>query len=596
MALAAACAQGAGRTLYVSPDGADTAMRSGLRPGEAFASLAYACERGLPRDTVRIAAGDYTVTRVAIPTDAMTILGAGAGRPGTDTTQVTRFRASADWTMRGTPNEFHYQNYMIALSRDSMGLSSEVDSLTVRGIRFGASLDNLTDGAILLRLVDYPTLQDLHFEDFAWTGIRLQLLEGFEVSDATFVNVSRVEDDRFAGAIFTRYIAHGSLHDLVFRNTVPGDRQWAVGYKGSGHTDVQLYNCDFRTGDGFDIEVPFENEYGFEIYNCYFNRTISIPKSVQQDDPRSRGFDYSYWIHDCISESSYAIEGPRSHLRVSDNLFDITTDNGRIYTQFGGSIDGPVEFYRNIVVNADRALFWNRDDQLRGVKVYNNTVVMRDSTPRAAAILDVRNDLHGWDVRNNVFINEAGLPRELGANVGCASCTEHIRFSSNVLINSATAFRQNELDSNWVDVDLGFAEAPGGIEAYYTPAPGSFLIDRGEDVGLSYEGNAPDIGAVETDLTSSLRESTDAKDKLRVWPSPAQAIIQVELPDGHAAHVVSFCVRDLAGQVLLEERGGTRAGGDAYVIAVATLTRGVYVVEARAATRALLGRGSFLKW
>ncbi len=487
---------------FVTVSGVDSENRDGLTAATAWKSLAYACERVPAGDNqIKLGAGTFIETHTSYPKNGISIV--GSGMSGSDATQVV---ASADWVITGTPSEFNYTNYIIAatpfeITPGSFELGRDI---TIRDIDLRSSPNHLLDGAIYMRDVYDLALFNLHIEDFRWTAMRLAFDTGVEVRDCELINVNTTGDPFFPGDIYTAFIEDAVFHDITFINNLNPDPSIrgieGAGYKGGGHENVKIYNCSFmEDGQGFDIEIPFEKEYGVEIYNCKFDAAISIPFSretrLPEDDPNTRGFPYSFWIHDNYITTPYAIEGPRNHLLLTDNFFNVKGIDGRIYTQFGGSTDGPIWIYNNVARNVDRSFIWKTDGRLDSVKVYNNTVYFADAEERAAAMLDVYDNAKGWEVKNNIFVAAESQPRALGGGVGCPSCTDiEVDFENNLVLNTTDEVPAG----NFTGQDPGLFLSGEKPFPYYRPASASsFVVDKGVNVGLPFEGSAPDIGAYE---------------------------------------------------------------------------------------------------
>ena len=487
-----------GETIYyVTTTGQDTDSRDGLSPATAWKTLSYACEQVPAGDnTIKLGSGTFVESQTATPKSGVSIVGNGS-----EGQEATIVQASADWTVTGSPLDFNYTNYIIGVNTFAMkpGSTQLTTNLTIRDIKFSSAQDNLIDGAIFIRDAQDILIEDLHIEDFRWTAIRLAFDSNIEVRNCTLVNVNG--EDVFgdtSGDIFTRWVKNAEFHDITFLNTIEGERVWGVGYKGSGHEDTKIYSCSFMNdGGGFDIEIPHENEYGVEIFDCQFDSPISIPREGNGDDPNTRGFEYSFWIHDNYMTNSYVIEGPRNHLRVNDNFIDIKNPGGRVYSQFGGESRGPMWIYNNVIRNVDMAFIWKREGRLDSVYIYNNTVYLADAEDRAGAIIDSYGNMAGWEIKNNVFIAPDSQPRRLGSAADCSYCGE-ITFTNNLLVNVFTQENEAIPEGNYTDQDPGFFLSGEKPSPFYRPAASeSFVVDKGVDVGFDFEGSAPDLGAYE---------------------------------------------------------------------------------------------------
>ena len=472
-------------TYYVTTTGSDDPARDGLTSATAFASLPYACTRAAAGSTIDVGPGLFVQNEAALPKPGTTIRGAGSAQ--------TTIRSGATWTMVERPKNEYYEDYLIAFDRYAQGYSgSSGHGMTVRDLRLESTLANLTHGGIYFRDLDDVLIEGLEIVDFAWAGIAVQFSDNVTVRNCLIENANRVEDDFFSGNIHTAWLTGSDFHNNTIRNTVPGSRQWGVGYKGGGHTNCRIFGNDFTTGTGFDIEIPFEQERGLEIFDNQFDRPVSIPKPGPNGDPASHGFDYSIWLHDNVSTYGYAIEGPRGYLRVSHNYFATTTNNHRTIAQFGGHVSEPMWVHNNVVVGVDRSFIWKGGGTRNNVEVYNNTVYYDVAGGNKAATIDLAGGTGntGWQVHNNLFVMPAGEPRAAG---GFAFGTAN-SYTHNLLVNAEGSVPTG----NFVDTDPGLTLGGTAPDPYYRPASAqSFVVDAGIDVGLPYEGAAPDIGAFE---------------------------------------------------------------------------------------------------
>jgi hypothetical protein len=190
---------------------------------------------------------------------------------------------------------------------------------------------------------------------------------------------------------------------------------------------------------------------------------------------------------------SYAIEGPRNHLRLDHNYIRCEKPNGRIYTHHGGINQGPVWIHHNIIENADRAFIWMNQGLAENLHIFNNTVVFADAGERAGSILGAYSGdrLNGWLVKNNLFIAPASQPRKLMPTE--RGVPQKISATGNLCVNVT-----EPPTGNHVGVDHGLKMSGEKPNPFYAPAqPKSFVVDHGVDVGLPFKGKTPDIGAIE---------------------------------------------------------------------------------------------------
>ncbi len=463
-------------TFYVTINGKDETARNGKTKSAAWKSLAYAAKQVQSGDEIRVGPGTFICTQTAgIPSGVAV---AGAGRTGA---KVTVLVATKSWKLPETPDPKNPAGeYLVSLDK--------VQDVTLADMVLASPPEHRITGAVYCTRSKEVTLRNLHVHDFRWAGLRLVLSSNLEVHHCRIENAGTEKFGFHGGGMYTRWIKHSKIHHNLFCSTIGG----GYGYKGGGHEKVRIHHNYFEINGGFAIESAHENEYGVEIDHNVADRCFSIPKGGQGADPALRGCEYSFWVHHNLLTDSYTIEGPRNHLRLSHNFISIKKPNGRVYTHHGGTNHGPVWIHHNVVENVDRAFVWMNRGLAENIFVYNNTVYCADAGKRTGILLDsYRGDrLNNWVVKNNIFVAPSTCPRFLIQEK--RGVPEKMTVRGNVCINM-----KNVPGGNYeVNPELKRKEekpwpwyAPSGKE--------SFVVDRGEDVKLPFEGKAPDIGAYE---------------------------------------------------------------------------------------------------
>jgi hypothetical protein len=470
-------------TFFVSLDGHDEAERDGRSAEAAWRSLAYACER-VPagNNLILLGPGTFVAQRTARPPSGVTIVGLTAVDPASGKSTASRIIAAKDWPLADKITDMGPEDeYLIDLRR--------VQGVTIRDLTLCGDPERPITGAIHVRDGDRIVLQDLTVRDFRWNGLALQHSQRLLVERCLIENASLDRLHYHGGLIRTRWIKDSQVQ----HNRIVATRGAGYGYKGGGHEGVRLHRNWIQVVSEFAIESAHENEYGLEIDQNYLNRCVSVPKGGQGDDPNKRGFEYSVWIHNNLMTDSYAVEGPRNHLRLSRNYIRCEKTGGRIYTHHGGNNRGPIWIHHNVVENADRAFVWMNEGLAENIHVYNNTVTFAEAGDRAGSILGAWSGerLNDWIVTNNVFIAPESQPRKLlPAERGVP---DKISASNNWLIN-ITGAPDGNLHGDAAVLRLE-GEKPW---PWYAPrAADSPVVDRGTDVGLPFLGVAPDLGAIE---------------------------------------------------------------------------------------------------
>ncbi len=471
-------------TFYVSADGADADDRGGRSPDAAWRSLAYACDR-IPEGehTLQLGPGLFPATRPSRPKSGLTIVGAGTEGDG-----ATRIVASTDWPVpqagaaaEAPPDRQPEDEYLVFLQG--------VSNVTIRNLVLASEPEHRITGGLLGRNVKGVTVAEAYVHDFAWTGLRFEHSSGVVVRHCTIRNASTERRRWHGGLISSRWLHNSAFH----HNRVISDVGGGYGYKGGGHRNVRFHHNVIDVAGEFAIESAHENEYDVEIDHNYLTRCISVPKGGQGADPTKEGHEYSFWIHHNLLTDSYTVEGPRNHLRLSHNYIRIEKTGGRVYTHHGGTNHGPVWIHHNVVENLDRAFIWMNNGLAENIYVYHNTVFCADAGDRTGSILDAwtAERLDNWVVKNNIFVAPADRPRKLMPEE--RGVPGKIIAADNLCVN-VTAVPEG----NHVGVDPGLRGEGAKPWPYFAPAgPASFVVDRGVDVGLPFEGKAPDLGAYE---------------------------------------------------------------------------------------------------
>ncbi len=451
--------------------------------GDRFLMRAIAFPAG--NHTIQLGSGKFIATQTARPKSGITI--AGMGDSGENSTQIV---ASSNWQLTEVPNEKDsgLSEYLIAFRRRQ--------NITIRDLVLASEPEHRITGALYAAGSENIAIHDTTIQDFRWAGLNIERSDRLSIYNNHIENASTEKFRFHNGLIRTRFIKNSEIHHNTIISTVGG----GYGYKGGGHENVRIHHNSFDLDRGFAIESAHENEIGVEISHNTANQTISIPKGGQGADPNDRGFEYSFWIHHNFLTDSYAIEGPRNHLRLSHNYIRIEDTGGNVYTQHGGKNNGPVWIHHNVIENVDRGLVWVNRGDAKNISVYNNTVTFADAGDRAGAILSApnrnsrdRNNISNWNAHNNVFIAPASQPRKLfrenGADPG-------ITATNNVMVNVT-----NVPADNSVDIAPRFLREGDRPWPFYMPTDAnSPLVDSGIDVGLPFIGAAPDIGAYESSL------------------------------------------------------------------------------------------------
>lgn len=107
-------------------------------------------------------------------------------------------------------------------------------------------------------------------------------------------------------------------------------------------------------------------------------------------------------------------------------------------------------------------------------------------------------------------------------------------------------------------------------------ASGSSLIDTGTDVGLTYSGSAPDLGAFEYSTTSTGINKVTVENHYSLHPNPVQESFTIEATLNHDSPV-TINILSLTGQILYQTYYQGYNGANNFVINSSSLTKGTYI-------------------
>ena len=411
-------------TFHVATNGCDDATYDGRTVARAWASLAFACER-VPEGahTILVGSGEFIATQTAKPKSGVLIVGSGSNGD-----KASRIVAAKDWPLAnklqdmGPPEE-----YLIALVK--------AKGVTVHDLLLCSIPEHRITGAVYCHGSQGVRLERLVVRDFRWNGLALEYADKLIVRHCLIQNASTEKLQHNGGLIRTHWIKDSEIgHNRLVSTIGKG-----YGYKASGHENVRLHHNHIDVAGEFAIESAHENEFGVEIDHNYLNRCISVPKGGQGADPKQRGCDYSFWIHHNLMTDSYAVEGPRNHLRLDHNYIRCEKPNGRIFTHHGGINHGPVWIDHNIIENADRAFIWMNQGLAENIHAFNNTIVFANAGDRAGSVLGAGSGerLNGWLVKSNIFIAPVSQPRRL--MTAERGVSQEITATDNICVNITDA-------------------------------------------------------------------------------------------------------------------------------------------------------------
>lgn len=441
--------------------------------------LLQAVNYGKVNDTVQLAGGTYIISQSLEPKAGMTIRGSGV--------EKTIIKGDSAWqpTIENLPNNETPSSYLINLGDGRNNIT--ISDLSLKG--------PLLHGAVFGKKPHGLRLYNLHIEDFLWSGIRTFSMANGKIHDNTLVNAAgKIKWN--GAALFLSWSVDCEFWNNHILKTDP-DKKF-FGFKGEKGTRCRFHHNTVEVS--FSLEYPFENDAYIEIDHNYFSGVISIPKYGGGTVPAG---GYSFHIHHNWLTSSYAIEGSRNGAIVDHNFFDFDTnsDGGNLITNHGTQPSvGPTHFYKNLIRNPGRGIFWGQAEY-NNLHFYNNHVIANKTiTPRNEGLfgLNEATDFSTVVIKNNIF-ECIDNPRPLMRNAASYNALIENNRLSNVTDSAAFANLQTgniqgvPLDSinfycgayeqfhvsGWVVDTVNIAQDTFDVQLFVVPPTGGTVAGSG---------------------------------------------------------------------------------------------------------------------
>lgn len=165
----------------------------------------------------------------------------------------------------------------------------------------------------------------------------------------------------------------------------------------------------------------------------------------------------------------------------------------------------PRNTVRFCVAVRNKASGFYSNHHLAGNDWYNNTAYQNNSNfnmvnRESPQIDDIWVDGYDHVLKNNLSYKPFGF----------GSHTAYIDTAQNTVENNSFDLPITLTDADFISVDQSLLTAPRKPDGslpdidFLRPAQGSAIIDAGVDIGFPFSGNAPDLGAIETNFTTSI--------------------------------------------------------------------------------------------
>ncbi len=517
------CAQ----TYYVDANGSNAGDGSSAKP---WASLSYACSRAVSSgDIIRVNAGNYTDNNPCYLAIGISIRGAGSDRVTINTSASPFIRAESSVPVKDGNNE-------------------------ISGIKFDGNDRSAT--VILSRGRNNQKFHDCVFEDFTGRGVMIYGRYGLDDNSGEFWRDNCSSSTSAAGTwcyndpslsvepkatdwawgvavynntfndckIFPSVVAGAKIHDNVFNNDgTYGPRRSAIGHTAYWFDGVEIYNNDIRIGaQGWSVIAieMWEIKNNSKFYNNTSDSWFSLRGSTHGLDD---GYTANYEIFNNTFAASYYPPDPQSAIEVMSDVQGAEIYNNYFYgsawgygvaiwgADSGGKKSG-VDVLRNITIRNNVFHKLSNGGSLGGVhassnqantlveniRIYNNVF---DANRQAINLGDGPGTIRNIFIKNNVFTNQTDKAIVTnGSGMGSVYIDHNLSSGNNTWLGDwAGAISE----SNTLRAAAEFQKTGDRPTPFYLPTGGDAnLVDAGVDVGLSFSGTAPDLGAFEWNLNT----------------------------------------------------------------------------------------------
>jgi hypothetical protein len=197
---------------------------------------------------------------------------------------------------------------------------------------------------------------------------------------------------------------------------------------------------------------------------------------------------YGIQIYDEDKYSQYTAS-IKNILVESNTIVASKTKSGIVISGGDGSqppidVDGIVIRKNIFINNAENAILVAYEGRIRNISIYNNVLYGNDIGVEISAV-----DVDGVAIKNNIFHSNRYAQTDISSRIN------NLIISHN-LYHQPASVGAGASDDSPVFGDPMFVNAPGGDFHLQANSP---AIDAGVDVGLPYNGIAPDLGAFETE-------------------------------------------------------------------------------------------------
>ena len=487
-----------GNIYYVSNTGNDISGDGSA--GMPWRTLRYAVTRVAANldHTIQMTAGTFIENGLVEVPLGVNVIGAGIDQ--------TILRAASSLYYNPATPGYATDKFLISLNESSQQNGNQ----TLKDFTIDGDSKQL-HGGIYVHYRNNVTIDGVKVQNTNFTGIWLWDVKSSKIKYTQLINCSWGSTSYCSGALNLGNVESLEVDHITVDESI-GYGIKAIGPGGNNNIintkihDSRISVNPFGVWNGgsapnIAIELWSVNLVGNEIYNNYVDNTISLINSnatpstgiqtirVHHNtidmDTRAGGAGYGVelTIHDAEVDHNYFVKGNYGIANWDNPMI-----NWNIHHNTFFAIQGT---YPGEVVRSQ----WSG---LHNVKLYSNTIEFAsDKTMNVVGLYGGTSD--NVDIQNNLFMdNNTGYsyyPNQLvhlENNAVLATLAVKNNLFSKLPVGSIPGTYQNNITTDPLINFAGLRTDP-----YYLPKAGSPLIDAGVNLGFSYLGSAPDIGAFE---------------------------------------------------------------------------------------------------
>ncbi len=495
-------------TYYISPSGNDGTGTGAI--GLPWKTLYKACTAVTSSgDIIHVNAGTYTET-------LQCSLAAGVNIEGDGVTSILKSALTADYTA------------MLLLHSASEQTNGNQH---LSNLKFDGQLT--TQWGVNITARNNVSIYNCTFVDFNDMGVIFNGGVLDNVNATTYATGNSFHDNIMTNnSRFASSWGRGNLNIgwqqgmLIYNNTITqtgrssGNNGWPIKYFNDGYLrGLQIYNNTLTrspgTGSDFDFCIELFYESGLNVYNNSF-----VNGSMDMNHQTKGTYAYGAWIHNntftmsainpSANQTGVTTEFESNDVIIEDNVMD-KVGMGVYFTPRSGDTVQRIVIRRNLIKNAGPGMFTGSSAFINmgenslayfdSIKIYNNSFHNNHTTPYQFGINLPKNQTSGFikniDIKNNDIdsCSTAFLAQEGSSVLPVNLHIENNNRYGNGNSNNPLWISQSAPSTGYTFLNNISSNATYG--ANYILTAGSPLIDNGTNVGLSYNGTAPDIGYAE---------------------------------------------------------------------------------------------------